>query len=370
VNLSRTLAIKVRLLRQFRRDRRTLALLFVAPIVILSLVGYLMRNQSQSVSNAVVNVDGGPLATSISNRLVSGPGSFRSISPADAEASLRAGDIDAYVLLPEGLEANLAQGRVVIELHREGTQPGSGQVAGAALQRALEAELAAHTGGLGVPPAPALEIRSTYLHGGSGLDQLDYFGAAFIGFVVFFLVFIVTSISFLRERSQGTLERLMALPLRRPEIVGGYVLGLTLVALVQGALVLAFSLLVLRVYNAGNPLLVFLLEALLSLAAVNLGIFLSMFARTEFQAIQFIPLVIVPQVLLSGILFPVSSEPQLLRYVSDALPLTYAVDGLREVMIRGAGLGSPTFLRDAAVMLGFALLMVAAASLSLRRRLD
>ena len=370
MSLRRTLAISGRLLQQFRRDRRTLALLFVAPIVILSLVGYLMRNQSTSVRSAVVDEDHTSLSALLATRLLDGPGSFRTLSRTDADAGLRDGSLDAYVLLPAGFQSSLPSGRLQVELHREGSQPGSGQAAAGALQRAVQAELAARAGAGGAARPPQLQVVSTYLHGGSGLDQLDYFGAAFIGFVVFFLVFIVTSISFLRERSQGTLERLMALPLRRPEIVGGYVVGLTLVALVQVVVVLVFSLAVLHVYNAGSPLLVFLMEALLALAAVNLGIFLSMFARTEFQAIQFIPLVIVPQVLLSGILFPVTSEPQALQYVSQALPLTYAVDGLREVMIRGGGLGSSTFLLDAGVMLGFALLMVGAASLTLRRRLD
>lgn len=94
-----------------------------------------------------------------------------------------------------------------------------------------------------------------------------------------------------------------------------------------------------------------------------------MFARTEFQAVQFIPLVVVPQLLLSGILFPVFSEPKALRAVSELLPLTYAVDGLRQVMLKGAGLGAPAVQLDAAVVAGFAALMVPAAMATLRRRL-
>src|SRR5205085_12655952 len=116
----------------------------------------------------------------------------------------------------------------------------------------------------------------------------------------------------------------------------GYMLGFTVVALVQAVEVLAFCLLVLHVHNAGNVGLIFLLEALMAIAAVNLGIFLSMFARTEFQAVQFIPLVIVPQVLLSGVIFPVATEPRWLQFISNILPLTYAVNGLRDVKIKGA----------------------------------
>jgi ABC-2 type transport system permease protein len=187
--------------------------------------------------------------------------------------------------------------------------------------------------------------------------------------VVFFLVFVVTIVSFLNERSQGTLERLMASPLRRGEIVLGYMLGFTVLALIQSVEVLVFSLAVLKVHNAGNVALIFGIEALMAIAAVNLGIFLSMFARTEFQAVQFIPLVIVPQILLSGILFPVTTEPKPLQVVSGVLPLTYAVNGLRDVMVRGADLTWSSLQLDTGVVLGFVVLLVVAAVATLRRRI-
>jgi ABC-2 type transport system permease protein len=180
---------------------------------------------------------------------------------------------------------------------------------------------------------------------------------------------VVTIVSFLNERSQGTLERLMASPLRRGEIVVGYMLGFTVLALIQSIEVLVFSLAVLKVHNSGNVALIFGIEALMAIAAVNLGIFLSMFARTEFQAVQFIPLVIVPQVLLSGILFSINSEPKPLQVLSDVLPLTYAVNGLRDVMIKGADLTWASLQLDVGVVAGFIVLLVVAAVATLRRRI-
>jgi ABC-2 type transport system permease protein len=146
-------------------------------------------------------------------------------------------------------------------------------------------------------------------------------------------------------------------------------LGFTVLALVQCAEVLIFSLYVLKVHNSGSVLLIFGLETLLALSAVNLGIFLSMFARTEFQAVQFIPLVIAPQLLLSGVIFPLSGEPRWLQAVSNVLPLTYAVEGLRNVMLKGAGPGSAALQIDAAVVGGFCVLMILAAAATLRRRI-
>ena len=105
----------------------------------------------------------------------------------------------------------------------------------------------------------------------------------------------------------------------------------------------------------------------MSLGAVNLGIFLSTFARTELQVIQFIPLVIVPQALLSGILWPTERLPDVLRAISDVLPLTYAVDGLREVMLKGSDLSSTAVQTDLAVLGGIALFFVVLASLTIKR---
>jgi len=146
-------------------------------------------------------------------------------------------------------------------------------------------------------------------------------------------------------------------------------LGFAVLALIQSGEVLIFALAVLKVHNAGNVALIFGIEALMAIAAVNLGIFLSMFARTEFQAVQFIPLVIVPQFLLSGILFPVGSEPKPLQVLSGVLPLTYAVNGLRDVMVKGADLTWGSLQLDVGVVLGFVVLLVLAAVATLRRRI-
>src|ERR1700730_15047058 len=161
----------------------------------------------------------------------------------------------------------------------------------------------------------------------------------------------------------------MASPLRRGEIVIGYMFGFTAIALVQAAEVLIFSLIVLKVHNQGNVLMIFGLEALMAVGAVNLGIFLSMFARTEFQAVQFIPLVIVPQFILSGILFPVATEPKPLQVVSDVLPLTYAVNGLLDVMVKGADLSWPSLQLDTGVVAGFVAVLIVAGVATLRRRI-
>jgi ABC-2 type transport system permease protein len=357
----RVAAITRRLLQQFRHDRRTLALLFVAPLVILSLLGYLIRGGTSAPDVGIANQDQGPAGTTVASALEKSSKIHAvTINAADGDAKLKDGSLIAYIVFPPGFSQLAQQGTIAVEIHLEGSQPGAQAPVLQALQDALTSLAAS---------AIRFQPRITYLYGGPNLDQLDYFGAAFIGLILFFLVFVVTIVSFLRERSQGTLERLMASPLRRGEIVIGYMIGFTILALVQAVEVLLFSLYVLKVHNQGNVLLIFGFETLMALSAVNLGIFLSMFARTEFQAVQFIPLVIVPQVLLCGILFPISTEPTALQYVSNVLPLTYAVNGLRDVMLKGADLTWPSLQLDVGIVAGFCVLVIVAGIGTLRRRI-
>src|SRR5438270_2443180 len=361
----RIAAITRRLLQGFRRDRRTLALLFVAPIVILGLLGYLMRGSSSAPQVGIANQDSGALGSMAATALrQSSHIKSTDISASDGDAKLKDGSLVAYIVLPADFTQQAQAGNVAPEVHLEGSQPGEDTPVIQALQQAM-ISLASGVAGRNVSFQPHI----TYLYGGANYDTLDYFGAAFVGLVAFFLVFVITIVSFLHERSQGTLERLMASPLRRGEIVLGYMLGFTVIALVQAAEVLIFSLAILKIQNQGNVLLIFGMEALMAIAAVNLGIFLSMFARSEFQAVQFIPLVVVPQVLLSGIIFPVSSEPKALQYLSDVLPLTYAVNGMRDIMVKGADLTWSSLQLDAAVVAGFCIALIAAGTATLRRRL-
>jgi ABC-2 type transport system permease protein len=361
------MAITRRLLAQFRHDHRTLGLLFVTPLVVLGIFALLFENGGSSARLGVVNADAGRLGGEIVAALQRS--SLLEVTdgePAALADQLDEAELDGVLTLPEGLTDGLADGRLAADLRLRGTDP----AAAAAIQRAITGAVPAALAAVipeGGPSPPNLELTTSYRFGGEGLDTLDLLGGPFIGLVVFFLVYVVTSVSFLRERTLGTLERLMASPLRRSEIVVGYMIGFTLIALVQAVEVLVFSLWLLGLYNAGDLALVFVIEVLLGLGAINLGIFLSTFARSEFQAVQFIPLVIVPQILLSGVLVPVASEPEWLQAVSNVMPLTYAVEGLRAVMLEGRGLEHGRLLLDLVVLAGFALVALLAASVTLRR---
>jgi ABC-2 type transport system permease protein len=194
----------------------------------------------------------------------------------------------------------------------------------------------------------------------------DRIGGTMLGLFPFITMFIVTSITMLRERVTGTLERLMTLPLAKLDLLLGYALAFALLAVVQSTAVslLAFGLL--DVHVQGSHLAVIALAVGNATLGMALGLLASAFARTEFQAVQFMPAVVFPQVLLSGLFVPRDQMAHWLEVISDAFPLTYAYDALSRVT-EGRGLGR-TFADDLAVTIGSTLLALALGAATLRRR--
>jgi ABC-2 type transport system permease protein len=194
---------------------------------------------------------------------------------------------------------------------------------------------------------------------------LDYTFPAILATLILFFGFILAGISVLRERSQGTLERLMASPVSRLDIVGGYLLGFLLFALLQTLIIFFYIIYVLKVNYQGEMWQILVFQLLIGIGAVCLGTFLSIFARNEFQMMQFIPLIIVPQIFLCGLFWPVDQMPAYLQWLANCLPLTYGVDGIRAMMLQGQNLLD--IGKDIAVLAAYAVGLLILASLSLRR---
>jgi ABC-2 type transport system permease protein len=194
---------------------------------------------------------------------------------------------------------------------------------------------------------------------------LDYTSPAIMATLILFFGFLLTGISFLRERSQGTLERLMASPVSRLDVVGGYLLGFLLFALVQTLIIFFYMIYVLNVSYHGELWQILIFQVLIGIGAVCLGTFFSVFARNEFQMMQFIPLIIVPQMFLCGLLWPVSQMPDYLQWIAKFLPLTYGVDGIRALMLQGQSLLD--IGKEIGVLAVYAVGLLVLASLTLRR---
>ena len=194
---------------------------------------------------------------------------------------------------------------------------------------------------------------------------LDNAAPALIAVFALFFTFILTGVSFLRERSQGTLERLMTTPVGRMDILAGYLLGFLVFAALQSLLILLFTILALKVQYQGALWQIFVVLMVLTVVSVNMGIFVSTFARNEFQVVQFIPIVFAPQIFLSGVILPVEQMPGYFQAIARVLPLRYAVDALRDIMLRGHTLADVTL--EMAVLAAFAVVLLALAAATVRR---
>ena len=376
MNPRRLRAIVVRVATEIRRDRPSLALLFIAPVLVTGLLTFILRDGSTpDVSAALVaeaSGRGAIVGTALTTTLeAAGVTVTRAADEASARALVEAGTDSLAILLPADLEAG---GQITIVT--QGLDPAGEAAQLGVVRAAVSTAIVGVTGGH-VP----VVVRET-IYGTGSDDPMVAFAPAIVAFFLYFFVYLLTGVSFLRERTGGTLERLMATPVTRGEVVSGYTLGFGVFAMVQVAVLLAWAIgtihvpaigplpafaIGLGIPVVGSPLLAYLVVVELALGAVSLGILLSTFARTELQVIQFIPIVLVPQFLLSGVLFPVNSLPEVLQPLVVIMPLGYAVDALRQIFIAGAGLSVTALQLDMLVLAGVALLFAFLASRTIRR---
>jgi ABC-2 type transport system permease protein len=377
VSGSRILAIAGRILRQFRHDPRSVGLILVVPLLVMVLVGYLVGDSGKEpLPVGLANLDRGlPTGEGAigigleaqlrANDLVE----VRTVaSPEEARSLISDGELAGAVIVPADLTERAIGGRVArIEVVVRGIEPGVDERVVGATRMALQGVLAAAAGAADAGiTVPQLSVDRVPLLGAPDLGTLDFYAPALIVVFGFLFTFMLTSVAFLRERSSGTLERLMASPATRLELLLGYLLGFVGFAMVQGLVILGYAVVILDVSVAGPVWLVLLTIAILVVGVVNLGVALSFYARNELQVVQFIPLIFVPQVFLGGLFWPIQTLWAPLRYLSQVFPVTHAVVALREVMVGGAD--SADVAGRLAALLAFALAMVALGVVALRKQ--
>ena len=321
----RITALVRRIFQQMLRDKRTLALLFIAPLLILTLMYLVFNGENLDPTLGVENASD-PLIEQFeeANILVE---EFEKTS--NIEEVIAKQDLDGYLKVEDdewkltllNSDPNLAQG-----LQMKLKQITNKQLLSQLMMKSnLKLEM---------PLEDPLEIE--YVYGDSDTEFFDVLSPILIGFFVFFFVFLISGIGLLKERTTGTLERLMATPIRRGEIITAYLIGFGVFAIVQTVVIVFYSINVLDMVLVGSIWNVILINLLLALVALSLGILLSSFASSEFQMVQFIPVAVVPQIFFSGIL-PLEGMSNWLQAIAKIMPLYYAADALKGVMYKGLG---------------------------------
>lgn len=329
----RILAIAKKVMKELLRDKRTLAMMFVAPVFIMWLMN-LMFSASTAVNIKLATQD---LPTSLVTKMDDldhvSVQTYNDIDQAkkdladekvDAVVSYKNGEYQVDYANTDASKTSMTRQVLRTSIASEGSNQLMARVKQALPQLNLKAK--------------APEIKESYQYGDEHTSFFTSMIPVLIGFVVFFFVFLISGMALLKERTSGTLERLLATPVKRSEIVYGYMLSYGFIAILQTAVVVLAAIWLLDVEVVGNLFHVIIVNVVLALVALAFGILLSTLAKSEFQMMQFIPLVIMPQLFFSGII-PLSSMGDWAQTVGKFLPLTYSGDAMSQIILYGRGIG-------------------------------
>lgn len=366
-----------RIIKQIINDKRTLALMLFAPLILLALMNFLFNSTStKNPTLGVQNIDKNLVDTLKDNDL--DIKEYKNHN--DIKDKIKTDDLDAFVYMNDD----------TLKVTFENSDPLTSTELFAKIKGAVskikvedivsiskkqgeiikkQAKALALLGNVN-PEKPNLTkpsditIDSSYIYGNENTTIFDTMIPVLIGFFVFFFVFLISGISLVKERTSGTLDKLLSTPIRRSEIVFGYLIGYGLFAILQTIIIVLFTVYVLKINIIGNLGLVFLTNIVTAFVALSLGTLLSTFANSEFQMMQFIPIIIIPQIFFSGII-PVDTMHSGLQAFAKIMPIYYAGDALTNVVIKGSSLN--IIGKDLIILLLFAVVFTILNIVGLKR---
>ncbi|MBU3114252.1 ABC transporter permease [Clostridium lacusfryxellense] len=333
----RVLSIAKRLIKQLRGDKRSIALMFVAPVFVMYLLSSILNSAATTPNIDVISSTPATYVTKLQSlanvNLVA--------NEVTALKNLNDKTTDAYIIFDDNIP------RITLD----GVDPTITSLVIKTLNKLST-------------NSSSQKPNINFLHGSMDMGAFDSMAPILMGFFIFFFVFLIAGVAFLRERISGTLDRILASPLKRWEIVLGYFLGFGAFVAIQTVILQVFSVYGLNVPMVGSFWAVLAINLILASGSLALGTLLSAFARNEFQLFQFIPLVIVPQIMFSGI-FDLRNSPTWAKILSKIFPMTYGANALKDVMLRGKSLLEVKY--DLIILIGYALLFLILNTLALKK---
>jgi ABC-2 type transport system permease protein len=372
------LAVTKRVVRDLINDNRTLAIIFVTPIITMALYGVAVGNYVSDVPVIVVNKDAGYLRPSasatdnISNKIIANLNTrIMKVTYVDNENEaldrVKHGEASAVIVFPKELSQNVytwpgnqssSEGNTIKVM----ADTSSYAVSDAVIYSVNDALIKTVKDAVKKPP---ISIAAAPIYG-EKMKPIDISFPGMIAFSVFLLITALTTMSLIEERASSTLHRILASPLQENEIVLGYAIPFSVIGTLQSVLLLIVGILAFNITIIGSVMIVVVISSLLAIVSVSLGILISSTARRLIHATIVQPFVYLIVFLLSGVFFPLQQTPSLLRPVSYLLPPTYAVDALRSVVLKGGGL--EMIWSDVLILCAFAIIFLALATWSLKMR--
>ena len=352
----RILTISKRVFKEFFRDKRTLAMMFVAPIFIMWLISIVFSaNTNSEITVASVNT---PQSVVSIMKDIDSVHLEEYQSKEAAEEKLKYNEIDTVISYDNNTYT-------VTHANIDSTKTMQAQQV---LKSSIKASEAKNLVEVVKKINPKLgenkqepEVKEYYNYGNADSTFFNKVAPTLIGYILFFFVFLISGMALLKERTSGTLDRLLATPVKRSEVVLGYVLSYTVI---QTIIVTLSSIYLLNIEVAGNPFYVIIVNVLLAMVALTLGLLISTVTKSEFQMMQFVPVIVIPQMFFSGIV-SVESMGKIAVYISKILPVTYASDGLSKIILEGKNLLA--IKTDIIVLLALCILLIILNILGLKR---
>ncbi|MEK4304379.1 ABC transporter permease [Oceanobacillus sp. FSL K6-0251] len=388
----RMLQLIKRICKQVLRDKRTLALLFLAPIFVITLLNYIFPDPDDEVTIAAVNVNDEVIDILEGNDII-----VKQENEMDIQSYLEEGNASGVLEEKDGNwtltilndnpmdEGPAIQGssQAVMETNLNDLSDNIDEMisnmkdmsAGVEeMMEQLPPEIAENMD-INMDTNIDTDIDSEidmdedpitveYIYGDESNTFFEILNPILVSFFVFFFVFLIAGMSMLKERSSGTLEKLLSTPIRKSEIVFGYLFGYGIFAILQTAIIILYSVYILDMEIAGSISNMFIINILLSFVALGLGLLLSTFVSSEFQMIQFIPLVIIPQIFFSGML-NVDTMESWLQWIAPIMPLYYAGNAMIDVVLKGFTFGE--ILAPLSILFLFIVVFVTLNILGMRR---
>ena len=377
MNLTRLSALMRKEMLQIVRDPRTLALVFIMPILQLVLLGYAATSDVRNIPLVVLDQDKSPASRTLLESFRAAD-YFRQAFDVNSESELRslidAGSARAGIIIPPDYSSRLAAGRPAqVAFIIDGSDPAiagttlaAATLIGQARATALSVErLAAR--GLAVAAAPAIEVRTRVWYN-PDLIAAYYMIPAVVGLILQFLTVILTATAIVRERERGTIEQLIVTPLRASELIVGKLAPYVLIAFIDTIEILAGGVLLFGVPINGSLPLLLVLSGLFLISNLGVGLLISTITSTQQEAIIVAIFYNLPSIFLSGFIYPVAAMPRVLQFVSLAIPLRYYLIVVRGIVLKGVGM--PALWPEVIALSIFAVLVITSAATRFKKRLD
>ena len=377
MNLTRLSALMRKEMLQIVRDPRTLALVFIMPILQLVLLGYAATSDVRNIPLVVLDQDKSPASRTLLESFRAAD-YFRQAFDVNSESELRnlidAGSARAGIIIPPDYSSRLAAGRPAqVAFIIDGSDPAiagttlaAATLIGQARATALSVErLAAR--GLAVATAPAIEVRTRVWYN-PDLIAAYYMIPAVVGLILQFLTVILTATAIVRERERGTIEQLIVTPLRASELIVGKLAPYVLIAFIDTIEILAGGVLLFGVPINGSLPLLLVLSGLFLISNLGVGLLISTITSTQQEAIIVAIFYNLQSIFLSGFIYPVAAMPRVLQFVSLAIPLRYYLIVVRGIVLKGVGM--PALWPEVIALSIFAVVVITGAATRFKKRLD